>query len=225
MKTMQALLSFSVCVCGLQTIDPIVASLSLGFGVAVCCAVRRFYGVAAAVGILASCDAVRALLAYAYAGQPVPYRGAAFLAWLTLGILPAMIPPTVYLWVGCRVRAPWLPFALTGAIGVAYPALRGAELLDAIMALYAGTYGLVAVTATMRAFRARLMDQPELMLVTLCLTGLASIALVRFYGGDGWGGVPITYSAGLFAVGAQALVSERARPTQVGASRRVGDAP
>lgn len=214
MKTMQALLSFSVCVCGLQTIDPIVASLSLGFGVAVCCAVRRFYGVAIVVGTLASCDVARALLAPVYQGHAAPYEGAARAAWLAFGILPLLIPPTVYLWVGCGVKAPWLPAALTAAVGAAYPSLRGPALLDVIFGLYASTYILVAARSTMRAFTARGMGQPDLMLVTLCLTGLASIALVRLYGCAGWGGVPITYSAGLLAVAAQALGSAQAPPPQ-----------
>lgn len=216
MNYTHALLSFTVCGCSLQSIEATYAALCLAAMVAVCCAVRRFYGVAAAVASLAACDALRAILAPLYQGHATPYEGAARAAWLTFGILPLMIPPTVYLWVGCGVKAPWLPAALTAAVGLAYPTLRGPMLLDVIFGLYASTYILVAARSTVRAFVARGMGQPDLMLVTLSLTGLASIAIVRCFGAPGWGGVPITYSAGLVAVGAQALGSAPQPPPRGG---------
>jgi hypothetical protein len=214
MDYMKALFTFDMCGCSLSSVAPANVALCLAFVVAVCCAVRRFCGVSVAVASLASCDTARALLAPVYQGHATPYEGTARAAWLAFGILPVMIPPTVYLWVGCRVRAAWLPVALTAAVGVAYPALRGPLLLDVIFGLYASTYILVAARSTVRAFRSRAMGESDLMLVTLSLTGLASIALVRLYGCDGWGGVPITYSAGLVAVGALALGSEQAPPPQ-----------
>lgn len=214
MDYLKALLAIDVCGCSLSSVDPTTVTLCLAFTVAVCCAVRRFYGVALVVASLASCDVARALLAPVYQGHATPYEGAARAAWLAFGILPLMIPPTVYLWVGCGVKAPWLPAALTAAVGVAYPALRGPMLLDVIFGLYASTYILVAARSTVRAFVARGMGQPDLMLVTLSLTGLASIALVRIYGCAGWGGVPITYCAGLLAVAAQALAAEPGPPPQ-----------
>lgn len=219
MDYIHALLSFTVCGLSLQSIEAASAALCLAAMVAVCCAIRRFYGVAAAVASLAACDALRAVLAPLYQGQGKPYEGAAFVLWLAFGILPVMVPLVVFLWAGTGVRAPWLPFALTLAVAAAYPALRGPALLDVIFVMYASTYILIAAMSVVRAFAARGMTQPEIMMITLCFTGIASIAIVRCFGPPGWGGVPITYSAGLVVVGAQALGGDPGSPPRGDQSR------
>lgn len=210
---LEYLAALGLCVSALD-VTPALAATLLAFVVAFVCAVRGYQGVALAVASVAACDTIRALLAPLYQGTPKPYEGRAMALWLAFGILPALVPPMVYLWVGARCRAPWLPLALLALTWGAYPSIRGSALLDVILALYGGTYLIVVVAASARSVRRGEMRPRDLMLVTLGLSGLASLALLRLFLDQGWGGVPITYSVGLIAVGAQALLCERRPPPQ-----------
>lgn len=207
------LAALGLCVSALD-VTPALAATLLAFVVAFVCAVRGYHGVAVAVASVATSDITRALTAPLYQNAQKPYEGRAMALWLAFGILPALVPPMVYLWVGVRFRAPWLPIALLALTWAAYPIIRGQRLLDAILALYAGTYAVVVVCRTMRALRRGSTTTSDTMFLTLGLSGLASIALLRLFLDRGWSGVPITYSAGLLAVGAQALLCARRPPPQ-----------
>lgn len=202
-------------------INPAYAATGLAFAVAIVCAVRGYRGVACAIASVAASDAARALLAPLYNGSAKPYNGDDLRLWLVFGILPLLIPPMVYLWVGARIRAPWLPAVLLAMVWCSYPALRGQLLLDAILSLYAVTYIAVVSTRVVSATRNGATTTEDMMLITLGLTGLASISILRVFMDRGWNGVPITYSVGLLAVAVQALLGGNRKPPQVEQARRV----